>query len=78
MSTSARKVILREIKKLEADVSILELARALVKNDAGNRLSPFGRAVLDAAKANGVKQAEIAKILDITAGAVSQHYGREL
>jgi predicted transcriptional regulator len=39
-------------------------------------MSPFGREILQAAKAAGVKQAFMAKLLDITPGAVSQHYSK--
>ena len=74
MGFSSRKIILREIKKLEDSAVILENFHLLAKNEAGNRLSPFGRAVLEAARQHGVRQTDIAKILDLTPGAVSQHY----
>ncbi len=39
-------------------------------------MTEFGRTVLAAAKSSGVKQAYVAKLLHITPGAVSQHYGK--
>lgn len=71
-----RKIIMRELKKLEADASLLEILREHAKTASGARLSPFGKAFLSAARDAGIKQADMARILDITAGAVSQHYNR--
>ena len=75
MNTS-RRVILRELGKLEADSTLLGLLRTHAKTESGNRLSDFGRAVLVAGRAAGIKQADLARILEITPGAVSQHYKR--
>ena len=77
MALSPRKIILREVRRLEHDVALLEILRQHAKNETGTRLSSFGRALLTAGKECGIKQADMAKILDVTPGAVSQHYKRD-
>lgn len=76
MDLTPRKIILRELKKLEADAGLLEILRVHAKTASGARLSQFGKALLAAGRDAGIKQADMARILDITAGAVSQHYNR--
>ena len=71
-----RKIISRELRKLEKDVALLDVLRQHAKNDSGTRLSDFGKALLAAGRESGIKQADMAEILDITRGAVSQHYSR--
>lgn len=68
------RIIRREVKRLEEKAKLVETLRVYGKTSGGGRLSPFGRAMLVAARAHGVKQADMAKLLGITAGAVSQHY----
>ncbi|MFM5907157.1 MAG: hypothetical protein ACKOPO_06180 [Novosphingobium sp.] len=76
MATSPRKIILRELRRLEHDVALLEILREHAKNESGTRLSDFGKALLSAGKDCGIKQADMARILDVTPGAVSQHYNK--
>ena len=75
---SPRKIILRELKRLEVDAELLANFRSYAKNEGGTRLSKFGKAVLRAGfeSRDEVKAADIARFLEITAGAVSQHYAR--
>ncbi|UVO53972.1 transcriptional regulator [Sphingomonas sp. SUN039] len=75
---SPRKIILRELKRLEADAELLAVLRGYAKNETGTRLSAFGQAVLRAGfeSRDEVTAADIAKLLDITPGAVSQHYSK--
>lgn len=78
MAMSPRKIILREVKRLEADSELLAKLRSCAKNENGTRLSDFGKAILRAAydSRDDVKAADIARFLDITPGAVSQHYSK--
>jgi hypothetical protein len=76
MSRSSRKIIMREVRKLEAAEDMLEILRTHAKNETGTRLSAFGAAFLSAARDAKIKQADMARILDITPGAVSQHYAK--
>ena len=81
MSMSPRKIILRQVRLLEVDADLLATLRGYVKNENGTRLNEFGKAILRAAfesqnSENKVKAADIAKLLDITPGAVSQHYAK--
>lgn len=71
-----RKLIIRELNRLEAEAALLELLRTYAKTESGARLSEFGTAMLAAGKRAGIKQRDMAKILEITPGAVSQHYNR--
>ena len=77
MTLSPRKIIMREVRRLEGDVALLDILRDHSKNESGTRLSAFGKALLLAGRDCGIKQADMARILDITPGAVSQHYNRE-
>ena len=78
MPLSPRKIILREVKRLEIDADLLATLRHYAKNESGTRLSAFGKAILRAGfeSRDEIKAADIAKLLEITAGAVSQHYAR--
>lgn len=76
MASGSGRIILRELRKLEADVALLGILRAHAKTESGARLSDFGKALLAAGKSSGIKQADMARLLEITAGAVSQHYAR--
>jgi DNA-directed RNA polymerase specialized sigma subunit len=73
---SSRKIILREVRRLEESQALLELLRLHSKNDTGTRLSEFGRAILSASKDTDLTQGQIAKILQITTSAVSQHLSK--
>ncbi|MBC4018589.1 hypothetical protein [Siccirubricoccus deserti] len=63
----------RWIKQLEADQDVLKQLRADAKTEGG-KLTQFGRDVLWAAKKNGIKRADMARLLDITQGAVTPYY----
>ena len=74
--TSEGKSIVRELRVLESENLILHELRSLAKNESQTRLSEFGRALVTAANASGVKQAFIANLLDVTPGAVSRQINR--
>ena len=65
----------RELELLELEFAAVEEFRSLAKTPGG-RMTEFGRAFLDFARENDVKQTLAAKLLGISAGAVSQHYRR--
>lgn len=67
------RAVRRWIRELEGIREVIEQLRADAKTDGG-KMTQFGRDVLWAAKKNGIKQAHMARLLDITPGAVSQHY----
>lgn len=69
------KMIRVHLRSLEKKVDLLEELRNEAKTEGG-RLTLFGRELVRSAQQNGLKQAFIAKLLDISAGAVSQHYNR--
>ena len=69
------KMVRRHLRNLEKNAGLVEEFRGLAKTEGG-RLTPFGRGVLASAKSNGVKQAIVARLFDISAGAVSQHYNK--
>ena len=64
------------LKSLEREVDLLTELRRLSKTEGG-RLTDVGRSFLRFAKQMELKQSFVAKLLDITPGAVSQHYTRE-
>jgi hypothetical protein len=63
------------LKSLEKQANLVHELRDLAKSDGG-RLTLFGRELVRLAKQNEVQQSFVAKLLDISAGAVSQHYNR--
>lgn len=71
----APKIIRKKLREMENELALIEKLRAESKTDGG-RMSPFGRDLLKAAKSAGLKQAFMARLLDITPGAVSQHYSK--
>jgi len=71
----AAKTIRNKLREIENELALIESLRMAAKTEGG-RLSAFGRDLLKAAKVAGVKQAFMAKLLDITPGAVSQHYNK--
>lgn len=72
---SISKTIRRLLKELEAQAAIAEDLRAVAKTEGG-RLTDFGADLLAVARKHGVKQALMARLLAISAGAVSQHYNK--
>jgi len=64
------------LKSLERDVDSLAELRRLSKTEGG-RLTDVGRDFLRFAKRMELKQSFVAKLLDITPGAVSQHYTKK-
>jgi len=72
MSEAGRN-IRKQLKVLEGAAEAAEQIRAEAKRESG-RLTPFGRDLLAIGKKNGIQQAIMARLLDVSAGAVSQHY----
>lgn len=68
-------IIRRQLRTLEAKASLVDFIRDECKTEGG-RLTESGRLFIAMAKAGGWKQSTVATILDITPGAVSQHYRR--
>ena len=69
--------IRRDLKVLEQDLLLLETLRSLAKTESG-RLTVFGRRLIALFKEEeNVKQSFVAGLLEITPGAVSQHYARK-
>lgn len=68
--------LLRAVTELEGDAMLLAELRRHAKNDSGTRLSEFGRSLVIAASAAGLKQGFIASLLEITPGAVSRQVNR--
>jgi hypothetical protein len=67
--------IRRRLKEVEAALALLEGLRRAAKTDGG-RMTEFGRALLAAARDAELKQSFVAKLLEISPGAVSQHYNK--
>jgi DNA-binding MarR family transcriptional regulator len=65
----------QQIKRLEADASLIYLLQSKAKTDAG-RLTPVGVDIVAACVRGGMSQADIAKLLDITPAAVSQQVAK--
>lgn len=72
---SATRIIRKQLKVLEGQLELIEGLRDLAKTDGG-RMTDFGRALIAAAKDANVKQAYVARLLEISPGAVSQHYNK--
>lgn len=68
--------LLRAVADLEGDAMLLAELRRHAKNDSGTRLNDFGRSLVIAASAAGLKQGFIANLLEITPGAVSRQVNR--
>jgi DNA-directed RNA polymerase specialized sigma24 family protein len=71
----ATRQIRKPAAQLEADAVIGAALRELSKTASG-RMTPFGRDIIEAARQHGIKQSEVARLLEISSGAVSQHYNR--
>lgn len=71
----AGKTIRRLVKLLESEAGLVEELRAHAKTDGG-RMTEFGRDFIACCRRADVKQAFVARLLDISAGAVSQHYSK--
>jgi hypothetical protein len=65
----------RELELLELEMASVDELRALAKT-SGGRMTEFGRALLELARAHDVRQSLMAKLLGISPGAVSNHYRR--
>jgi hypothetical protein len=72
---SEGSIIRRQLKALEAKAELVDFIRGQCKTEGG-RLNECGLLFMQMAKAGGWKQATVATILDITPGAVSQHFNR--
>ena len=73
--SEAAKMIRVHLKELEKEANLMDELRDHAKTEGG-RLTMFGRELVRAARQNGIQQAFVAKLLGITAGAVSQHYNK--
>ncbi len=71
----AIRSIRRRLKEVEGALRLLEELREASKTDGG-RMTEFGKAVLAAARDAGLKQSFMARLFEISPGAVSQHYNR--
>jgi hypothetical protein len=69
------KIVRNYIRLLEKDAGLVYEFRGFAKTKGGH-LTEFGRAVVATAKDHGVKQAHVAKLFGISAGAVCQHYAK--
>lgn len=69
------KSIRKHLRVLDQQAELVEDLREHAKTEGG-RTTEFGRAVIAAAKEAGIKQAYVARLLDISSGAVSQHYNK--
>ena len=68
--------IRRYLKLMENEVSLIIELRELAKTDGG-RMTKFGKDLIALVRdETDAKQAFVAKLLDITPGAVSQHYNK--
>ena len=61
--------------RLNDKAKLVDVLREAAKTPGG-RMTDFGRGLLAEAKRAGIKQASMAGLLDISRGAVSQHYNR--
>ncbi|HAS87767.1 MAG TPA: hypothetical protein DCS48_00425 [Desulfovibrio sp.] len=61
-----------KIKDLEKDAEMIHTIRDLAKTEGG-RLTEFGQNLIYTCAESDVKQADIARILDISPSAVNQH-----
>lgn len=69
------RMIRVHLKSLESKVNVVDEFRELAKSEGG-RLTLFGRELVRLLRQNEVKQSFVAKLLDISPGAVSQHYNK--
>lgn len=72
---SATRIIRKQLRAIELKLALIDELRDLAKTEGG-RMTDFGRALIAAAKDAGVKQAYVARLLEISPGAVSQHYNK--
>ncbi len=72
---SSAKAVRRYLREIEEKAALVDELRATMKNEHG-KMEPAGKSFLAVGKNNGIQQAFMAKLLDITAGAVSQHYSK--
>ena len=75
MQMSVGDGVRQELALLEQEFSAMEEFRNMAKTQGG-RMTELGRAFLDFARENDIRQALVAKLLGISPGAVSQHYRR--
>ena len=71
----AIRSIRRKLREVEAALQLLEGLREAAKSDGG-RMTEFGRVLLAGARDAGLKQSFMARLLEISPGAVSQHYNK--
>lgn len=65
----------QQIKELEKSADLLRILRDHAKGDGG-RLTTFGKDFVHACANSNISQSSVAKILDVTASAISQHYSK--
>lgn len=71
----AGSIIRKQLKALESELDLLAELRHLSKTEGG-RMTEFGRAIIAASKDAKVKQSFVARLLQISPGAVSQHFNK--
>ena len=64
-----------QLHSVETDTALVDHLRKSAKNEDG-RLTAFGKAFIAAAREYNVKQAYVARLLKLSAGAVCQNYER--
>ena len=69
------KIIRRHLRRLEQEAALVAELRGYSKTEGG-RLTEFGKLAVALAKDHNLKQAFVARLFDISPGAVSQHYSK--
>ena len=72
----AMSMLTSEIKKLEAEASIVGIIRGQAKNPSG-RLTEFGKKLITICLEDRIPQSVVAKLLDISSAAVNQHAAKD-
>lgn len=65
------RTLYQQIKELESRAGLIDEIRCFAKSDGG-KLTAFGQNFVFVCAKGGIKQSIIAKILDVTASAISQ------
>jgi hypothetical protein len=69
------KIIRRYLRSLEKEAELVAELRGYSKTEGGH-LTEFGKVMVALAKDHSLKQAFVARLFDISPGAVSQHYNK--
>jgi hypothetical protein len=69
------RIIRRQLKAVESVVDLVQTLRDEGKSEGG-KMTQFGREIIQICRKHNIKQSFVAKLFDITPGAVSQHYNK--